>query len=78
MRSRVAGAGKEIATRPFQLVTGRSWRGTAFGGARLLLGGLLAVPGGGQFRAAGEITRVRRIDRGRRVGDLEVAALDAQ
>ncbi len=29
----VAGAGKEISTRPFQLVTGRSWRGTAFGGA---------------------------------------------
>ena len=30
----VAGAGQEISTRPFQLVTGRSWRGTAFGGAR--------------------------------------------
>ncbi|MEZ5555508.1 S-(hydroxymethyl)glutathione dehydrogenase/class III alcohol dehydrogenase [Haliea sp.] len=30
----VAGAGKEIATRPFQLVTGRSWHGVAFGGAR--------------------------------------------
>jgi S-(hydroxymethyl)glutathione dehydrogenase/alcohol dehydrogenase len=30
----VAGAGKQITTRPFQLVTGRSWRGTAFGGAR--------------------------------------------
>ena len=30
----VAGAGQEIATRPFQLVTGRSWMGTAFGGAR--------------------------------------------
>ncbi len=30
----VAEAGKEIATRPFQLVTGRNWRGTAFGGAR--------------------------------------------
>jgi S-(hydroxymethyl)glutathione dehydrogenase/alcohol dehydrogenase len=30
----VAGAGQEIATRPFQLVTGRSWRGSAFGGAR--------------------------------------------
>jgi S-(hydroxymethyl)glutathione dehydrogenase/alcohol dehydrogenase len=30
----VAGAGEEISTRPFQLVTGRSWRGTAFGGAR--------------------------------------------
>src|SRR6201994_3546284 len=30
----VAEAGKEISTRPFQLVTGRNWRGTAFGGAR--------------------------------------------
>ena len=30
----VAGAGQEIATRPFQLVTGRSWHGVAFGGAR--------------------------------------------
>jgi S-(hydroxymethyl)glutathione dehydrogenase/alcohol dehydrogenase len=30
----VARRGQEISTRPFQLVTGRSWRGTAFGGAR--------------------------------------------
>ena len=30
----VAGAGQEISTRPFQLVTGRAWRGTAFGGAK--------------------------------------------
>src|SRR5579863_2390763 len=30
----VAGAGEEIATRPFQLVTGRTWKGSAFGGAR--------------------------------------------
>ena len=30
----VAGAGEEIATRPFQLVTGRVWRGSAFGGAK--------------------------------------------
>jgi len=30
----VAGAGQEISTRPFQLVTGRKWMGTAFGGAR--------------------------------------------
>ena len=37
----VAGAGQEIATRPFQLVTGRVWRGTAFGGAR----GRTDVPG---------------------------------
>ena len=36
----VAGAGQEISTRPFQLVTGRSWRGSAFGGAR----GRTAVP----------------------------------
>ncbi|HEX2083994.1 MAG TPA: zinc-binding dehydrogenase, partial [Xanthomonadaceae bacterium] len=30
----VAESGKEIATRPFQLITGRTWKGTAFGGAR--------------------------------------------
>lgn len=30
----VAGAGQEISTRPFQLVTGRAWKGSAFGGAR--------------------------------------------
>ena len=28
----VAGSGQEISTRPFQLVTGRVWKGTAFGG----------------------------------------------
>ncbi len=37
----VAGAGQEISTRPFQLVTGRVWRGTAFGGAH----GRTDVPG---------------------------------
>jgi S-(hydroxymethyl)glutathione dehydrogenase/alcohol dehydrogenase len=30
----VAASGKEISTRPFQLVTGRAWKGTAFGGVR--------------------------------------------
>ncbi|MNI64087.1 S-(hydroxymethyl)glutathione dehydrogenase [compost metagenome] len=30
----VAAAGEEISTRPFQLVTGREWKGSAFGGAR--------------------------------------------
>lgn len=30
----VAAAGKEISTRPFQLVTGRTWKGSAFGGTR--------------------------------------------
>ncbi len=37
----VAGAGQEISTRPFQLVTGRVWKGTAFGGAK----GRTDVPG---------------------------------
>ncbi|MAE97024.1 MAG: S-(hydroxymethyl)glutathione dehydrogenase/class III alcohol dehydrogenase [Deltaproteobacteria bacterium] len=37
----VAGSGEEIATRPFQLVTGRVWKGTAFGGAK----GRRDVPG---------------------------------
>ena len=37
----VAGAGQEIATRPFQLVTGRVWRGTAFGGVK----GATELPG---------------------------------
>jgi S-(hydroxymethyl)glutathione dehydrogenase/alcohol dehydrogenase len=37
----VAGSGQEINTRPFQLVTGRVWRGTAFGGAK----GRTQVPG---------------------------------
>ena len=37
----VAGAGQEIKTRPFQLVTGRVWKGTAFGGVR----GRTQVPG---------------------------------
>jgi len=35
----VAAAGQEIATRPFQLVTGRTWKGTAFGGNSLLVWG---------------------------------------
>ncbi|MDA4293410.1 S-(hydroxymethyl)glutathione dehydrogenase, partial [Escherichia coli] len=30
----VAGAGQEISTRPFQLVTGRVWKGSAFGGVK--------------------------------------------
>ena len=33
----VAGSGQEISTRPFQLVTGRTWKGTAFGGECLEL-----------------------------------------
>ncbi|MCZ8337933.1 MAG: S-(hydroxymethyl)glutathione dehydrogenase/class III alcohol dehydrogenase [Burkholderiaceae bacterium] len=47
----VAGAGQEIKTRPFQLVTGRNWRGTAFGGAR----GRTDVPKLGDWYMDGKI-----------------------
>jgi S-(hydroxymethyl)glutathione dehydrogenase/alcohol dehydrogenase len=47
----VAGAGKEISTRPFQLVTGRVWRGSAFGGVR----GRSELPGMVEQAMAGEI-----------------------
>ena len=47
----VAGAGEEISTRPFQLVTGRVWRGTAFGGVK----GRSQLPGYVERYMAGEI-----------------------
>ena len=47
----VAGAGQEISTRPFQLVTGRVWRGTAFGGTR----GRSQLPGMVDQYMSGEI-----------------------
>ncbi|MCO4746892.1 MAG: S-(hydroxymethyl)glutathione dehydrogenase/class III alcohol dehydrogenase [Proteobacteria bacterium] len=47
----VAGSGQEIATRPFQLVTGRVWRGTAFGGVR----GRTELPGMVQQAMRGEL-----------------------
>lgn len=47
----VAGAGQEISTRPFQLVTGRVWRGTAFGGVR----GRTELPGYVDNYLAGKI-----------------------
>ncbi|MBE9549419.1 MAG: S-(hydroxymethyl)glutathione dehydrogenase/class III alcohol dehydrogenase [Proteobacteria bacterium] len=47
----VAGAGQEISTRPFQLVTGRVWRGTAFGGVR----GRSELPGYVDKYLAGEL-----------------------
>lgn len=47
----VAGAGEEISTRPFQLVTGRVWRGTAFGGVK----GRTQLPGIVDQYMAGEI-----------------------
>jgi S-(hydroxymethyl)glutathione dehydrogenase/alcohol dehydrogenase len=47
----VAGAGQEISTRPFQLVTGRRWLGTAFGGVK----GRSELPGMVQAAMAGRI-----------------------
>ncbi|MEM9407670.1 MAG: zinc-binding dehydrogenase, partial [Acidobacteriota bacterium] len=47
----VAGSGQEISTRPFQLVTGRVWRGTAFGGVK----GRTELPGMVEQYMAGEI-----------------------
>ena len=41
----VAAAGQEISTRPFQLVTGRVWKGTAFGGKDLCLYQYLSFSG---------------------------------
>ena len=48
----VAGAGQEISTRPFQLVTGRVWRGSAFGGVK----GRSQLPGMVEQSMAGEIS----------------------
>ena len=56
----VAGAGQEISTRPFQLVTGRVWRGSAFGGVK----GRSQLPGyvdrylGGEIKIDEMITQV--------------------
>jgi len=47
----VAGAGQEIRTRPFQLVTGRVWRGSAFGGVK----GRSQLPGYVERYMGGEI-----------------------
>jgi S-(hydroxymethyl)glutathione dehydrogenase/alcohol dehydrogenase len=47
----VAGAGQEISTRPFQLVTGRTWKGTAFGGVK----GRSQLPGMVEEAMKGEI-----------------------
>ena len=61
----VAGAGQEITTRPFQLVTGRTWKGTAFGGAR----GRTDVPKivdwymGGKIEIDPMITHILPLDR---------------
>lgn len=60
----VAGAGQEISTRPFQLVTGRVWRGTAFGGVkgRSELPGMVERYMAGEFRLDDFITHTMGLD----------------
>ena len=68
----VAGAGQEISTRPFQLVTGRVWRGTAFGGVK----GRSQLPGyverymGGEINLDDMITHTMPLEEVNRAFDL--------
>ena len=60
----VAGAGQEISTRPFQLVTGRVWRGSAFGGVkgRSQLPGLVQRYLDGEFQLNDFITHTMGLE----------------
>ncbi len=60
----VAGAGQEISTRPFQLVTGRVWRGTAFGGVkgRSQLPGMVEQYLGGAIKVDEMVTHTMPLD----------------
>jgi S-(hydroxymethyl)glutathione dehydrogenase / alcohol dehydrogenase len=68
----VAGAGQEIRTRPFQLVTGRVWRGTAFGGVhgRTELPGMVEQAMRGEIRLDPFITHSMPLDEINRAFDL--------
>lgn len=60
----VAGAGQEISTRPFQLVTGRRWLGTAFGGVkgRTQLPGMVEDAMNGKIKLAPFVTHTMKLD----------------
>src|SRR5262245_6175890 len=60
----VAGAGQEISTRPFQLVTGRTWKGTAFGGVkgRSQLPGMVQEAMQGRIKLAPFVTHTMGLD----------------
>ena len=68
----VAGAGREISTRPFQLVTGRVWRGTAFGGVkgRTQLPGMVEQAMRGEIKLEPFITHTMPLDDINRAFDL--------
>ena len=68
----VAGAGKEISTRPFQLVTGRKWMGTAFGGVkgRSQLPGMVEDAMRGEIQLAPLVTHTLPLERINEAFDL--------
>jgi S-(hydroxymethyl)glutathione dehydrogenase/alcohol dehydrogenase len=68
----VAGAGKEISTRPFQLVTGRVWRGSAFGGVkgRTELPGIVEQSMNGQLNLDHFVTHTLPLERINEAFDL--------
>jgi S-(hydroxymethyl)glutathione dehydrogenase/alcohol dehydrogenase len=68
----VAGAGQEISTRPFQLVTGRVWRGSAFGGVkgRSELPGIVEQYMRGEFKLSDFITHTMGLDQINEAFDL--------
>ena len=68
----VAGAGKEISTRPFQLVTGRKWLGSAFGGVkgRTQLPGMVEDAMRGDIQLAPFVTHTLPLDRINEAFDL--------
>jgi S-(hydroxymethyl)glutathione dehydrogenase/alcohol dehydrogenase len=68
----VAGAGQEIRTRPFQLVTGRTWKGTAFGGVkgRSQLPGMVEDAMRGDIELAPFVTHTMPLDDINRAFDL--------
>ena len=65
----VAGAGQEISTRPFQLVTGRRWMGTAFGGVK----GRSELPGMVDDAMAGRISLAPFVTHTMGLGDINHA-----
>ena len=68
----VAGAGQEISTRPFQLVTGRKWLGTAFGGVkgRTQLPGMVEDAMNGKIKLAPFVTHTMTLDKINEAFDL--------
>lgn len=68
----VAGAGQEISTRPFQLVTGRVWKGTAFGGVkgRTQLPGMVEDAMSGKIELAPFVTHTMELDKINEAFDL--------